>query len=134
MLLGITLLGTGGNTQEVTPEPLQPIELVSIEKEQEHWQTFVLTAYTAGYESTGKRKGDKGYGITASGEHVQEGATIACPPYVPFYTEVEIEGLGTYICHDRGGAIKGNKIDVYIADLEEALKFGNQSRQVWIKY
>ncbi|MBV2197433.1 hypothetical protein KQR56_09900 [Bacillus velezensis] len=38
---------------------------------------FKITAYTAGVESTGKRPGDEGYGITADGSMVQEGITVA---------------------------------------------------------
>jgi hypothetical protein len=38
---------------------------------------FKITAYTAGPESTGKRPGDPEYGITASGEKVEEWITIA---------------------------------------------------------
>src|SRR5699024_11416125 len=45
----------------------------------EEGTSFTVTAYTAGYEYTGKEKGDPGYGVTASGHYVQENHTIACP-------------------------------------------------------
>lgn len=95
-------------------------------------EMYTLTAYTAGPESTGKRPGDPGYGITASGARVQEGVTVACPPSLPLGTVVEIEGLGKRICHDRGGAIKGKKLDVYMESLTEARQFGVQKRKVKI--
>lgn len=86
---------------------------------------FTLTAYTAGPESTGKRPGHPAYGITASGVHVEEGKTIAVDPrIIPMGSLVFIEGIGYRVAQDVGGAIKGKRIDVYIADLEEALKFG----------
>lgn len=86
---------------------------------------FTLTAYTAGPESTGKSPGDPGYGITASGKRVQAGVTIAADPNViPMGSKVYIEGIGTRIVHDTGGAIKGNRIDVYIPDLGQARSFG----------
>lgn len=69
--------------------------------------------------------GQNACGITASGTKVEEGRTIAVDKkQIPFGTEVHIEGLGTYIAEDTGSAIKENCIDVYIADHDEALKFG----------
>lgn len=86
---------------------------------------FTLTAYTAGPESTGKSPGHPAYGITASGKRVQPGVTIAADPNViPMGSRVYIEGVGTRIVHDTGGAIKGNRIDVYIPDLDQAIQFG----------
>lgn len=84
-----------------------------------------LTAYTAGYESTGKHPGDPGYGITASGKRVQEQQTIAVDPaIIPLGTKVYIEGIGVRVAEDTGGAIVGNRIDVFMNDLTAALQFG----------
>lgn len=84
-----------------------------------------LTAYTAGYESTGKTPSHPAYGITASGAKVQANHTIAVDPNViPLGSLVYIEGLGLRKAEDTGSAIKGHKIDVYIPDLQEALEFG----------
>ena len=91
---------------------------------------FEVTAYTAGVESTGKRPGDAGYGVTASGKTVQEGVTVACPPSLAFGTRLLIEGVGERVCHDRGGGIVEGRLDVYIADLQQALKFGRQTLEV----
>ena len=94
-----------------------------------------VTAYTDGYESTGKRPGDPAYGITASGERTQEGKTIAADKSIPFGTEVYIPELGQiYIVEDRGGAIKGDRLDLYIESLEDALEFGVKDLEVFIKY
>jgi 3D (Asp-Asp-Asp) domain-containing protein len=84
-----------------------------------------LTAYTAGPESTGKRPGDPAYGITASGRHVKDFHTIAVDPsIIPLGTKVYIEGIGVRTAEDTGGAIKGNRIDVYMSDLGAAIQFG----------
>lgn len=86
---------------------------------------FTLTAYTAGPESTGKRPGDPGYGITASGAKVKPGVTIAADPrIIPMGSTVYIEGIGTRVVQDTGSAIKGHRIDIYIPDLSEARQFG----------
>lgn len=95
---------------------------------------FSITAYTAGYESTQKKKGEKGYGITATGTTVQEGRTIAADwDVLPPGSVVQIEGLdGTYTVEDRGGGVKGNHIDLYIASLFKAQEWGRQKRSVWV--
>lgn len=93
---------------------------------------FIVTAYTAGQESTGKLPGDKGYGVTASGRRAQEGITAACPPYLEFGTVLYIEGLGRRVCQDRGGAIKGRHIDVFMTSLGRARQFGRQVLDVRI--
>ena len=49
----------------------------------------------------------------------------------PFGTKVEIKGMGTYIVQDRGGAINGNRIDIYFDSHSEALNFGR--RTVYLK-
>jgi len=86
-----------------------------------------LTAYTAGAESTGKSEGDKDYGITASGTTVQEGRTIAVDTsVVPMGWWVYIEDIGLRRAEDKGGAIKGNKIDVYFDSVSYARKFGKK--------
>jgi 3D (Asp-Asp-Asp) domain-containing protein len=96
------------------------------------WQVYEVTAFTAGAESTGKTPSHPAYGITASGARVKEGVTIACPPELAFGTVIEIEGVGKRVCLDRGGAIKGRKLDLYIASLSEALRFGRQHLKIRI--
>jgi 3D (Asp-Asp-Asp) domain-containing protein len=85
---------------------------------------FVInaSAYTAAADECGKSDG-----ITASGLKVLEGETIACPPQFPLGTKLNIEGIGTRICEDRGGAIKGNHVDIYVESKKDAFEFGRQN-------
>lgn len=85
---------------------------------------FVInaSAYTASADEC-----DNDLGITASGIKVQEKRTIACPPEFPFGAKISIEGQGTFTCEDRGGAIKGNHIDIYVKTKAEAFAFGRQN-------
>ncbi len=84
--------------------------------------TINASAYTAAADECGKSDG-----VTASGVKVQEKRTIACPKNFPFGTKLEIENMGTYVCEDRGGAIKGNKIDIYVETKAEAFQFGRRN-------
>lgn len=102
------------------------------------YETYEVTAYTANAESTGKTPDHPAYGITASGDPVEQGVTIACPPemafgtavYIPYFSDWDNGGL--FECQDRGGAITAGKIDVYMADLDEAIAFGRRELDVVI--
>jgi len=83
--------------------------------------TINASAYTAAADEC-----EKSDGITASGLNVKEDETIACPYQFPFGTKLNIHGMGTYICEDRGGAIKGNHIDIYMKTKKEAFAFGRR--------
>jgi uncharacterized protein YabE (DUF348 family)/3D (Asp-Asp-Asp) domain-containing protein len=93
-----------------------------------------LTAYSADFASTGKSKGHKYYGITASGARVKEGQTIAVDTSViPMGYWVYIEGVGFRRAEDRGSAIRGNKIDVYLPTQYSAMQFGRKKgRTVYV--
>lgn len=93
---------------------------------------YEITAYTAGFESTGKRKGDPNYGLTASGAYVQQGVSLACPPAIPFGTKINIEGYGTRVCVDRGAHIQNNRLDIYMESLSDAQNFGRRTLKVKI--
>ena len=67
-------------------------------------------------------------GITASGA-VAEGFFVAAPPEIPFGTLISIPGYAGGLpvpVLDRGGAIKGNKLDVFFSTHQEALNWGRQ--------
>ena len=90
---------------------------------------MVITAYT-NYDP-----GMDGRGITANGERTAEGRTIAAPPEIPFGTQIYVPELKkTFTVTDRGGAIKGNRLDVFMENREEALRFGKQTMEVVIRY
>ena len=85
-----------------------------------------VTAYTASYEECGKTDG-----ITSSGTKATEGRTIACD-FLEFGTQVVILGQ-TYTVEDRIGSGHPSKIDVYMGDRQDALRFGHQKLEVEIK-
>ncbi|MGI6030719.1 MAG: 3D domain-containing protein [Eubacteriales bacterium] len=95
--------------------------------------TYSLTAYCPCEKCCGKTPSDPGYGITASGAVAQEGVTIAMDKF-PFGTRVYIEGVGERVVQDRGGAIKGNRIDIFCSTHERCFENPNYvgTARVWI--
>ncbi|MCI8616804.1 MAG: hypothetical protein HFJ60_00835 [Clostridia bacterium] len=81
-------------------------------------QVFKVTAYCACAKCCGKTNG-----ITAMGTHATAGRTVAASSQFAFGTKLNINGH-VYTVEDRGGAIKGNKIDVYMNTHAEALAWG----------
>ena len=71
--------------------------------------------------------------ITATGTRTTPGRTIAVDPRViPYGSEVVINGH-TYIAEDCGGSVKGNKIDICFPTHYDALQFGVQYADVFVK-
>ncbi|MBN2301976.1 MAG: 3D domain-containing protein [Lentisphaerae bacterium] len=76
---------------------------------------------------TGKRKR---VGLTASGVIARPG-TIAAPREYPFGTVMYVDGYGYGRVEDRGGAIKGDRIDLFFTSHGRALAWGR--RKVVVK-
>lgn len=89
-------------------------------------KNVTLTAYSSEEDGIGTR--------TASGTRVTEGRTIAVDKsVVPLGWWVYIEGIGFRKAEDTGGAIKGNKMDVYYDSLKTAKNFGRKKgRTVYV--
>lgn len=72
-------------------------------------------------------------GLTATGTKLTPGRTIAVDPSViPLGSTVWIEGYGTRIAEDTGGAIKGKHIDMLVSGHTEAYDKGVVYRDVYI--
>ena len=98
-------------------------------------KSFVVSAsaYTAGPESTGKRPGDRGYGKTSLGTQVRHGVVAVDPRTIPLGSQIYIESMDMIAtAEDTGGAIKGNKIDIYMNELSRAKSFGRRSIKVYL--
>lgn len=82
---------------------------------------FEVTAYSA-HDS-----GMNGKGITASGVRAGRWHTVAASRGIPFGTRIHFPALGkTFVVLDRGGQIRGNRIDLFVGSRTEAVKFGRR--------
>lgn len=80
--------------------------------------TYKVTAYCPCAKCCGKASGR-----TASGTKATAGRTVAASSQFAFGTKLNIGGH-TYTVEDRGGAVKGNKIDIFVNSHAEALQWG----------
>ena len=120
-------------TTETEPTAIEPT------KEWQSLGTYTLTAYCSCQTCCGQyalnRPIDKNGNpivYTSIGAVAKAGVTIAVDPSViPYGTEVRINDH-IYIAQDTGGAIEGNRIDVYFDDHQAALQFGRQDFEVFI--
>ncbi|MDZ5711285.1 3D domain-containing protein [Jeotgalibacillus haloalkalitolerans] len=90
--------------------------------------TVTATAYTAYCAGCS--------GVTATGIDLRSNPdqkVIAVDPNViPLGSRVWVEGYGEAIAGDTGGAIKGNKIDLFIPSQQDALNYGVQTVDIKI--
>ncbi|QIZ05569.1 LysM peptidoglycan-binding domain-containing protein [Priestia megaterium] len=90
--------------------------------------TVKATAYTASCEGCS--------GTTATGINLKanpNAKVIAVDPSViPLGSKVYVEGYGNAIAGDTGGAIKGNRIDIFIPSNQDAINFGVKQLKVTI--
>lgn len=92
-----------------------------------------VTAYCNCPVCTGKRPGDKGYGITATGTQAGHGTLAADWGVFEPGTVIEIPGYGTGRVEDKGGAIGGYDLDVFMDKHEDCLKWGRQTVRVRVE-
>ena len=92
------------------PEPPEPETI-----------TFEATAYTW----TGYR--------TATGTWPSRGTVAVDPLVIPLGTELHIEEYGPAVAADTGGAIQGQKLDLYMDTEHECLQWGRRKVQIQIR-
>ena len=92
----------------------------------DEWRTIRMRV--TGYCPCSKCCGKFADGITANGHKIRPGDTfVAADKRYSFGTEMVIEGYNngkSIKVLDRGGAIRGNKLDVFFHTHQEALEWG----------
>jgi len=139
ILIGFTCIflemKKGKAEQEVLPN-------VIIEKPVDEWETVAMkvTAYCPCElccDDWGKILVSSGERKTSSGHTIRKGDKfVAAPRKYPFGTEMIIEGYagGKIVkVEDVGGAIKGNKLDVYFDNHQDAKNWGVRDVEVKVR-
>ena len=133
--------------EEITKDPISEITekgtkalIVTSRGDTSYRKAIVMTAtaYDLSFESTGKRPGDRYYGLTASGTKARPGVVAVDPRVIPLGTKLYVQSLdgskdyGFAIAEDKGGAIKGNKIDLFFETATQVSNFGRRKVKVYI--
>ncbi|HUX47045.1 MAG TPA: ubiquitin-like domain-containing protein [Desulfosporosinus sp.] len=72
-------------------------------------------------------------GITKTGESVHWGVIAVDPRVISLGKNVYVEGYGQARALDTGGAIKGNRIDLYMNSIDAALSYGVRNVMVYVQ-
>ena len=105
---------------------------------------MLVTAYDAGQKSTGwkykygccllppvyaygPQEGNrKKVGITSSGAKAKKGTIAADISRYPYGTKMYVPGYGWGVVQDMGSAIKGDHIDIFFPDIDDAKAWGRK--------
>lgn len=70
-------------------------------------------------------------GNTASGEAVHDRGVAVDRRMFPFGTQLYIEGVGWRIANDTGGSVRGNRLDIWLPNVEDCIAFGRRTLDVY---
>jgi len=130
-------VGAAVLTFETVTEPEVIVEPVT---EPIYMGEFTLTAYCSCSKCCGKWASNRPVDedgneivIGSTGEVLRSDYSIAVDPEVIPYGSIVIINGKEYKAQDTGGAITGSRIDVYFSSHEEALEFGRQTADIYLK-
>jgi len=89
--------------------------------------TMVATAYSPRVVET-----DTNPWVTATGMRSGIGVVAVDPQIIPLGSLLYVKGYGYAIAGDTGGAIKGNRIDLFFYSTYDALKWGRRTVTVYL--
>lgn len=100
--------------------------------------TMRASAYDLSFESCGKYPDHPAYGITRSGTRARPGVVAVDPRKIKLKSKLYVESLdrtqdyGFASAEDTGGAIKENRIDLFIGNNREAFRYGMRNVKVYV--
>ena len=122
LMLGFTIV-TAKERMKLKQEriKLEEAEINGIRIPATYLGKFSISHYCSCPICTSSPKGSR----TATGHIPREGRTVAVDPkLIPLHSTIYVEGLGTFVAEDVGGAVKGKHLDIYISDHQKALNLG----------
>ena len=127
LLFALVLVFNGLRPAEPAPgayDGLTAEQITNLEAEREASRMIdqVLVMECTAYTWTGNR--------TASGTWPAVGTAAVDPKVIPLGTKLYIEGYGPAVALDTGGAIQGQKIDLYMDSEHECLQWGRRQVEV----
>lgn len=91
-----------------------------------------LEVEATAYEPSPISTGEWSDGYTFTGLRAQKGIIAVDPSVIPLGTRLYVPGYGEGLAADIGGAIKGNKIDLFYPTYQEAINWGRRKVTVYI--
>lgn len=86
-----------------------------------------------GKKYTSNASAYSGHSITASGEKPKWGTIATDTSVIPMYSNVYIPYFDkTFRANDRGGAIKGTKVDIFMNSKKETSQFGRRNIDIFV--
>jgi len=116
-IFGLVSIVAGGCAGRLGPNKAAPKSTVS-------GSSFTATAYCTGR-------------VTATGVAPTKNTVAADPAVLPLGSQIRLTGLdkrynGVYVVRDTGARVRGHRIDLYIRDCHEAVRFGLRSAKVTV--
>lgn len=110
------------------PAEEQPAEAQTAEPAAQSGQTVSVEA--TAYSTNQPELSD----TTATGINLNENPNVIAvdPSVIPLGSTITVPGYGTFIAGDTGSAIQGNRIDIHMTDLNQAMSFGRQTLNVQV--
>jgi uncharacterized protein YabE (DUF348 family) len=107
---------------------VEPVQIASRGSESGKEIYVTSTAYTASCS------GCSGTTATGINLHANPNAKVVAvdPSVIPLGTKVYVEGYGYAVAADTGGAIKGNKIDVFFPSKQSAYQWGRRTVKITV--
>lgn len=128
---GTTLISSEEAGRVITKKPIDQVievgtrEVPAIDG---YAYTDAITVTATGYTRYDAGCGD----TTATGTAARRGVVAVDPSVFPYGTKFYIPGYGVGIAEDCGGAIKGNKLDLFYDTKSEAFGWGRRTLTVYI--